>query len=72
MIVVCIDNSLRNSNSCHLTVGRKYKVLNDAGHWSRVGMKITNDVGYTYFYAEDRFVSLQQLRTEKLEELLNL
>ena len=69
MIVVCIDSSLRNSNSCHLTVGRNYEVLNDAGNWRSVGVKIKNDRGDTYFYAHDRFITLQQFRSQKLEQI---
>jgi hypothetical protein len=71
MKVVCIDNSIRESKSCNLTIGKTYKVINDSYYWRDTGMKIKNDNGQYFFYAFDRFDYLEDVRQTKLNQLLS-
>ncbi len=52
-----------------LTIGEKYKPLNDRTYWNSVGIKIKNDYGYIHFYNTDRFCTLEEWRDSKFKIL---
>ena len=69
MKLVCIDNSLRNSLSCFLTIGKTYETTTDPNHMKHIGCGIVNDRGCLHYYAIDRFIPLSEFRQKKLDEI---
>ena len=69
MKVVCVDNSLRKSNSCNLTIGKVYEAKNDPLHWERIGLKIENDKGEYHHYYHKRFETIENFREIRLLQL---
>lgn len=73
MIMICINNKpIKSAGSAsNLTIGRKYKVLNDPSDFTICGVMVKNDKGVIFYYNHIRFISLSIYRKNKLDKLLN-
>jgi hypothetical protein len=73
--VVCchtgqFNDGVERKPSLKLTLGKKYKVLNE-DHQDDVGVKVINDDGEECFYNIKRFRSISYHRDKCITEILN-
>ncbi len=73
-IVICIDDSVIVSNE-PLTRGKKYEVINSGRAQSGFEtyndyIIVYNDDGNSYSYLAERFISLEDWREKKLNNIL--
>jgi hypothetical protein len=79
MIVVCIDidiyfqnrrsvqlRSRPENQNKELTLNKQYEVIESSNLW---GYNIINDLGELQFYNKNRFITLEDFRNDKLDEL---
>lgn len=72
MKVVCIDNDYGH---VYLTIGKIYTTLidyNNVAVWLGLpdSILIKNDGDHTKFYSRDKFKTLDEIRDEKLDQIL--
>lgn len=81
MKLVCVDNSKYDDDDslpqtflvkvCQsLTIGNIYESLNDESQWESIGIFVRNDNEDRYYYRISRFRKLDDVREDKLKELL--
>jgi hypothetical protein len=78
MILICINNDCFVESKKHLkldkvclTINKKYNALNESEYWNQVGIEIENDKGIVKFYNIERFEKLSDIRSDKIDKLLN-
>jgi hypothetical protein len=74
MRVVCVNNGEMDGamdSSVNLTVGKVYKALGDNVSTSDHVFNIINDLGKRGSYYHRRFKLLEEIRENKLNEILN-
>lgn len=68
MLVTCIDNINNmsyNGKLLHITIGKRYKVI----EYDNIGFKIKNDQGNCLYYIKCKFERIEISRNKILEEL---
>jgi hypothetical protein len=64
VIIVCIDSD--KLPSPNLTLNKLYEVLYETSHW----YEITNDAGFSALYDKWRFLTIYELRHQRIIEIL--
>lgn len=70
MKVKCIDNENKNSK-LNLTIGDFYEVKNIVYLDGKCYYRIDNDITATCKYKANRFISISEIRNDKINKLLS-
>jgi len=71
VIIICINDDEMKYSNLHnfLTIGKKYKALNDPSEFEDVEVLIYCDNGRKIYYNHIRFIPLKDFRKNKLDKL---
>lgn len=75
-VAICIDNRMFRYASIGdlklpLTNGRKYRILGKKSNLDAILICVNNDQGRSDYYRMDRFSTIEDIREDKLNKLMN-